>query len=266
MRRRPQHGVPADPGHTVSSPAATAAEEMSNDGACVATATAQALTQSLVTETDKAVAIFEFVRDSVVFGFTRHFDGATPDQTLALGRGHCNPQAMLCVTMMRAAGLQARLRVFEIHNDILEGVLPARPSRLDHAITEVRIDNAWIGLDGYIVDAPLMVAGRRRLVREGRTVGYGVHVRGQSQWDGASDCRCQLVDNAMITGEYGVMDSLQPLLADTDRNHRMNAVERLLYSLAVPSINRSLARVRSEAPSGAAACAVRGGGQSTSRR
>lgn len=50
-----------------------------------------------------AVRLHDFVRD-IPFGFTPLFDGASPDATLALGRGHCIPKGSLFVAMLSLAG------------------------------------------------------------------------------------------------------------------------------------------------------------------
>jgi transglutaminase-like putative cysteine protease len=46
-------------------------------------------------EVEKAVALHDYVRDSVEFGFNMYFDAAPPEYTLACGRGHCNPKSRL---------------------------------------------------------------------------------------------------------------------------------------------------------------------------
>ena len=58
-------------------------------------------------EVEKAVALHDYVRDSIEFGFNMYFDATPPEYTLACARGHCNPKSRLMVALFRAAGLES---------------------------------------------------------------------------------------------------------------------------------------------------------------
>ena len=123
----------------------------------------RALAQRLVGATTpeaRALGCFRFVRDEIHFGFTPRFDLASAEETLVFGRGHCNPQAVLFASLLHAAGIEARLHVVTISNEILAGVFPppgGPPARLAHTFTQVWLAGEWRRLDGYIVD-PLLYA------------------------------------------------------------------------------------------------------------
>jgi transglutaminase-like putative cysteine protease len=109
-----------------------------------------------------AIALHNYVRDEIQFGFTPYFDAASPDMTLKLGTGHCNPQAWLMVELFRAAGFQARFRPSTIRNDVLKGLVWTPPI-LSHVFTEVLVEGSWKRLDSYIADPPFRDAVVRKL-------------------------------------------------------------------------------------------------------
>lgn len=160
------------------------------------------LTRNAPTDVARALAIYQFVRDALPFGFTPAFDQATPEQTLKLGRGHCNPKGALFVAMLRAVNILARLHFVSISNDVLRGLFPAMagpPPVLNHAFTEVCLNEQWLRVDGYVIDTPLYEAARRRLLAEERPLGYGIHIEGTVRWNGTTDCLIQYADPATMT-------------------------------------------------------------------
>ena len=62
---------------------------------------AQRITDKFSTEREKAVALHDYVRDNIKFGFNRYFDLSTPDNTFDLGMGHCNPKGWLITALFR---------------------------------------------------------------------------------------------------------------------------------------------------------------------
>lgn len=86
---------------------------------------ARQVTLGCDTERDKAIVLHNYVRDQVKFGFTKFFDKATPENTLACGVGHCNPKSQLMVAFFRAIGLESYEHFTAIPNDILKGVFPS---------------------------------------------------------------------------------------------------------------------------------------------
>jgi hypothetical protein len=53
---------------------------------------ARGITATCSSPRAKAVALHDFVRDKILFGWTPLFDGAASADTLALGVGHCIPK------------------------------------------------------------------------------------------------------------------------------------------------------------------------------
>ena len=121
-------------------PAASIGSDAS--GATDVAATAARITQGLPTERQRAVAIHDFVRDQVKFGFTGRFYAMTAADVLGAGRGYCNTKSTLFVDLLRAAGLQARQQFVDIDASVLHGLVDPGTPWVDHSDVEVRIDGA----------------------------------------------------------------------------------------------------------------------------
>ena len=168
-------------------------------------------------DVELAVRLHDTVRDRVKFGFTPYFDAASPDVTLRLGVGHCNPQAALMVDLFRAAGFEARFQPVTISNDVLRGVA-LTPRLLSHVFTEVKINGRWCRLDSYIVDPPLREAAVGQLRAEGRKLGYGCHVEA-SDWDGRSDAFSQIATPDLVLEEHEPVRHIEDFYRSSDYLH-----------------------------------------------
>ncbi|MFN2220701.1 MAG: transglutaminase-like domain-containing protein, partial [Anaerolineae bacterium] len=68
---------------------------------------AQQIADGATTERTKAVALHDYVRDRVKFGFNKYFDAGDLDYILACSVGHCNPKTRLMAALFQAAGLES---------------------------------------------------------------------------------------------------------------------------------------------------------------
>lgn len=214
----------------------------------------------------KAVALFLFVRDSIKFGFTRHFDRATPEQTLKSGVGHCNPQGALLASLLQAEGIPARQRFVNLSNGVLRGVLSVPPPRLLHSYVEIQLPTGesidlpqserkgvtgacerWIRVDAYIADPALFRAAKARLIREGRKEGHGIHVEGSNEWNGSSDSFCQMADEkSQVTEDLGTFDEPELFYKSPQYFQRLPWPVRLVFGLIAAGANSYLTGVRAE--------------------
>lgn len=212
-------------------------------------AVALEVTRGLRTPRDKALALFSFMRDGIAFGFTPRFDRATPEETLRFGRGHCNPQAALFTALLHAVGLEARQHFVTLSNAVLDGLFPERaspPARITHSYTEVRLDGAWVPLDGYILDRSYHRAATALLRRQGRVLGLGAHRDGLVDWDGSSPCFSQMADPAMVLADHGATTEPERFYASPDYAQRLGVVGGLLFrAFAVDPANARIDSIRS---------------------
>ena len=165
------------------------------------------------TEREKAIALHDYVRENVKFGFNKYFDAAQPDYTLAFGQGHCNPKSRLMVALFRAVGLEGHQHFVVIPKEILKGAILASrfwmiPAELSHSYVEVKVEGTWCAIDSYIVDTALLRAAQARLAKEGRSLGYGVRADSTNVWDGQSNAFSQF-DQGMMIEDHGRVDDLE---------------------------------------------------------
>jgi hypothetical protein len=198
------------------------------------------LTQRVIagaaTDRERAVKIHDYVRDTVRYGFTSRFDEASPQETLEAGAGHCNPQTNLFVSMLRAAGIEARFHFVTLSGEILRGVLPNVPAEISHSFAEVRLDGRWIKVDSYIVDPAHARGAAKKLASEGREVGYGFHRRGTTSWNGREDAFAQLADPSMVIEDHGTWQSAEDFYASDAFRHRLGPLTYTAMFSLMPSI------------------------------
>lgn len=195
---------------------------------------------------DKAVAMFNFVRDNIRFGFTSRFDHATPDYTLQAKRGHCNPQGSLFASLCNAVGVPATQRFVVIENDVLRGVLDGfTPDKLLHSYVQLDIDGTRRNVDGYIASRPLFDAASAKLREEGRQFGYGVSLSGSVDWDGSSDCFVQMTTKPI----RDLCAYIAPLdIIDSELNFQtIPTLGRLFFGFGTVLFNRRIDAVEREA-------------------
>jgi hypothetical protein len=180
----------------------------------------EGVTAELATEREKAIALHDYVRDNIKFGFNRYFDLSKPNHTLELAIGHCNPKGELMVALFREAGLEAHHHFVVLPKDIIKGVIPPGmrwliPAELSHCYTEVKVEGTWCKIDSYILDGPLLRAARAKLSEDNRIIGYGTHAHSTNHWDGRSDAFSQF-DKDMMLEDHGRVDDL-PTYYRSDR-------------------------------------------------
>ncbi len=201
----------------------------------------------------KAVALHNFVRDGVPFGFNRHLDAATPEQTLACGRGHGNAKSRLMAALFREAGFESYQHFVVIPKQILEDALPPRqysllPKEISHSYVDVQVGGWWRRIDSYILDTPMLRAGTARLQREGRQMGYGVRLGATNAWDGLGDAFSQFSEKLILEDHGRVEDPAAYFQEARYRNKllgiSLNALFRLMGARSVTRINQNLDRIR----------------------
>lgn len=177
------------------------------------------------TERDKAIALHDYVRENVKFGFTKHHDAAQPEYTLACGLGHCNPKSQLMVALFRAAGLESHQHFVVIPKEILKGAIPPvgfwmLSAELSHSYCEIKVDGTWCAIDSYIIDTALLKAAKARLAKEGRSLGYGVRADSTNVWDGQSNAFSQF-DQSMMIEDHGRVEDLEAYIRSRKYRNRV---------------------------------------------
>jgi len=205
------------------------------------------------TEQEKAIALHDYVRERVQFGFNKYFDATPPNYTLTCKHGHCNPKSRLMVTLFQAVGLESYQHFVVIPKDILKDAIPPSrywmiPAELCHSYTEVKVNGKWCSLDSYIVDSALLKGGLILLARESRPRGYGVRTGSINIWDGQSDAFSQF-DRSMMIEDHGRVEDLEAYFHDKRYRHHMlglpfNTMIQWMGETGVASMNTHIDRIR----------------------
>lgn len=164
------------------------------------------------TQRENAIALHDYVREEIKFGFNKYFDASPPDYTLACGYGHCNPKSRLMVALFRAMGLDAFQHFVVISKEILKGTIPSNRywmigAEVSHSYVEINIEGTWCKIDSFIVDTALLKGARAKLAQEGSSLGYGVRLNSVNVWDGTSNAFSQF-DQSMMVEDHGRIDDL----------------------------------------------------------
>lgn len=203
------------------------------------------------TPRERAVAIHDFVRDEVRFGFAPHFYAMSAAEVLSAGVGYGNTKSTLFIAMLRAAGIEARQQFVDLDASLLRGLLDLRTPFFDHSYTEVRLDGAWIATDSYVVDRPLFRAARAALRAEGRQLGYGVRADGRVDWDGRSPSFVQFVtgDSGYSRHQWGVFPDVTAFYESTPMAwNRRDDIMRVVFPLAAVTANQTADALRRHGP------------------
>lgn len=193
------------------------------------------------TAREAAVRLHDFVRDEIRFGFCAAMYDQSASQVLKAGIGYGLTKSTLFVALLRALGIPARQHFVDVSAEILHGVMALRTPFTDHCYVEVLLDEGWVRVDSFIVDLPLAEAARARLRREGRVIGYGVHIDGVSAWDGRRDAFCQFVDNGAVeefsATDLGLYRDIDEFHEKADGWNRLGLLARLFMPAFVSAAN-----------------------------
>ncbi len=208
---------------------------------------AMSLTQLSDTDTQKVVAIHEFIK-SLPFGCVAGFDHVPAAAVLRSGYGDCHTKGTLFVAMMRCVGLPARLRFVTLSSDFLFGIITPPQNTVIHAIGEVHLDGRWIQTDTYVADIELESSAEKLLIEQGRKLGYGIHLHGARQWDAFNHAHAQSAasDEASLPiVDWGVAHDPEQFYATAEHpSLRRGWLTRVKWMLAAGLVNRRTQQVR----------------------
>ena len=112
---------------------------------------ARELTEGLVTDREKAIALFYFTRDEVrhnPYAPGQIAENYKASATLARGNGHCQHKAVVLVALCRAAGIPARPGYVDIRDHLLSPkfrkMIGGGNLLIVHGYAEIYIDGRWV--------------------------------------------------------------------------------------------------------------------------
>jgi hypothetical protein len=190
-------------------------------------------------DAERCVALHNFVRDEIEFGFTSGFESVRPEQTLELKIGHCNAQADLFRALLESAGIPARLRFVELDKEVLRYAVPwpvfvLLPPKLFHALTEIDVGGIRVRTDSYIFKPVMFQRQREKLGRSGLTAGFGLGKEATCEWNATGDAFAQ-AHSSDVNDDNAVYPSLNAALSAKAGNNRLLGIHFNQWLGCVPS-------------------------------
>ena len=182
---------------------------------------ARSLTQLCESESDKAVAIHNYVK-RMPFERRLKLRLRTAREVMDAGAGDASDKATLLIALLRRVGIPARIRYIELRNETMRG-LSSSTENAFRPLAEVWLDGDWVRTDSYIFDVAYMAAARQRLKDLDWERGYGIHRNGHSVWNGAQDAfvgGAATEDDPMVVQTLGVYDDPMQFMRSDFLRHR----------------------------------------------
>lgn len=160
-------------------------------------------------------------------------------------------KAALFEAMLRSARFPARIRMVQVGHEMYRG-LAGDQGPFVLPVVEVWTRARWVVTDSYVYDPPYLAVAREALQQRGWRSGYGVHLDGQSEWDGMNDALVMLVREPAPGGKprqfLGVYDDPQQPGLDVKRRSLLRWWGMLARNrLMSIRIHREVRRLRREA-------------------
>lgn len=195
---------------------------------------------------DRIGKAHDFVRNDIAFGYNAH-DMLPATAVLTDGYGQCNTKATLLMALLRGMEIPCRLHGFTIDRALQRGVVPEpvfaiAPRNILHSWVEVRPNNQWIVLEGFILDDGVLTALQKRFPDRNALCAYGAGTNQLQDppvtWSGQDT----YIQQTGINNDFGVFDAPDDFYA----NHRqLRGLRGLLYRHAIRHwMNRRVAAMR----------------------
>ena len=184
-----------------------------------------------LTTYDRIGAAYTFVKDEIAFGYNRS-DALPASEVLQDGYGQCNTKGNLLVALLRFLQVPARFHGATIYKTLQKGAIPwwlypLAPTKILHSWVEVRWDDEWLPLEGFILDRAYLSSLQRQFPDATSFCGYGAATPNLQQpnveWAG----RPTYIQREGIADDFGVFDHPDDLYEQHGTN--LSGIRRALY-------------------------------------
>lgn len=175
-----------------------------------------------LSDTDKIGAVYDFVRNEILFGYNR-FDDIPASEVLSDGYGQRNTKGTLLMALLRAVGIKCRIHGFTIHKGLQRGVVPEfvypiAPEEILHSWIEVDLGGRWINLEGFILDNAFLKVLQSSFADREILCGYGAGTDCLSappvEWTGQDT----YIQETGIAQDFGAFDTPGAFYAEHEQN------------------------------------------------
>lgn len=175
-----------------------------------------------LSDTDKIGAVYDFVRNEILFGYNRS-DDIPASEVLSDGYGQRNTKGTLLMALLRAVGIKCRIHGFTIHKGLQRGVVPEfvypiAPEEILHSWIEVDLGGRWINLEGFILDNAFLKVLQSSFADREILCGYGAGTDCLSappvEWTGQDT----YIQETGIAQDFGAFDTPGAFYAEHEQN------------------------------------------------
>ena len=208
------------------------------------------VTQFSRTEADKLRSICHYVA-SIPFNVPAFASAKVTRVTLAHRHSvGWYSKAALFQAMLRAAGFPARVRMIRVDNDMFRGLATTQQVFV-LPVVEVWTGGKWVVTDNYVYDPRYLAAAREALARSGWRSGFGIHLDGQSHWNGMDDALIMIAPDpakGSIAQQFpGVYDDPQEFARQVKRTSLLRWINMLTRNRIMSiRMNRQVRQLRNE--------------------
>lgn len=201
------------------------------------------------TEFERIKAIYNFVRDEILFGYNSG-DEIPASKVLSDGFGQCNTKGTLFMALLRSCGIPCRIHGFTIDKKLQKGamtgiVYATAPREIFHSWVEVLLEGEWYELEAFILDSKYLGALQRKFPDCRAFCGYGAAVRDLRNPAVEFNRNSTYIQSEGIIRDFGIYCSPDEL--GREHHQTMSPLKAFLYRhLGRHLMNRNVRRLRGE--------------------
>lgn len=196
---------------------------------------------------DRIASAYGFVKDEILFGYNRS-DSIPASEVLQNGYGQCNTKGNLLVALLRHLEVPARFHGATIYKTLQKGAIPPwlyplAPTKILHSWVEIRWQEQWLPLEGFILDRAYLSALQQRFPNATRFCGYGAATLDLQQPDVEWAGKPTFIQREGIADDFGPFDHPDDLYDQHGTN--LSGIRRVLYvNLFRHAMNATVRRIR----------------------
>jgi hypothetical protein len=199
-------------------------------------------------EYERIARIYDFVQNEIAFGYNEA-DDIPASRVYSDGYGQCNTKGTLFMALLRKCIIPCRFHAFIIDKKLQKGAISGLVYRLTprdivHSWVEIRFENRWLNLEGFILDRPYLQSVQAHFSGvEGTFCGFAVATPNLQnppiEWKGADT----YIQKEGIHHDYGVFDSPDDFYEKHGGN--LSGIKRFLFRHVVLKwMNNNVSRIR----------------------
>jgi predicted nucleic acid-binding Zn ribbon protein len=199
-------------------------------------------------EKDQIFAIYNYVRDEIVFGYNVS-DNIKATDVLRDGYGQCNTKSTLFMALLRAVGIACRIHGFYIDKVLQKGAMKGfyyrqSPKFIVHTWVEILYNGEWLNLEGFILDKKYLNKLQIKFKdSKGSFCGYGVAISDFQNPPIEWNENDTYIQKDGITKDFGVFNNPDEFFAVHKQN--LGFLKKFLFMFIIRHLmNRNINKIR----------------------